>query len=51
MKTNGLYCLVTEPKVGKPFLALQIANFLTNNKEFLRFKVNPTPILYLKFKT
>ena len=35
MKYNGLYCLVAEPKVGKSFLALQIANFLTNNKEFL----------------
>ncbi len=35
MKYNRLYCLVAEPKVGKSFLALQIANFLTNNKEFL----------------
>ena len=34
MKSNGLYCLVAEPKVGKSFLALQIANSLTNNKEF-----------------
>ena len=41
MKSNGLYCLVAEPKVGKSFLALQIANSLTNNKEFLGFKVNP----------
>ena len=47
MKSNGLYCLVAEPKVGKSFLALQIANSLTNNKEFLGFKVNPTPILYI----
>lgn len=50
MKYNGLYCLVAEPKVGKSFLALQIANFLTNNKEFLWFKVNkvnPTPISYI----
>ena len=47
MKSNGLYCLVAEPKVGKAFLALQIANSLTNNKEFLGFKVNPTPILYI----
>ena len=47
MKSNGLYCLVAEPKVGKSFLALQLANSLTNNKEFLRFKVNPTPVLYI----
>ena len=47
MKSNGLYCLVAEPKVGKSFLALQIANSLTNNKEFLGFKVNPTPVLYI----
>ena len=47
MKSNGLYCLVAEPKVSKSFLALQIANSLTNNKEFLGFKVNPTPILYI----
>ena len=45
MKSNGLYCLVAEPKVGKSFLALQIANSLTHNKEFLGFKVNPTPVL------
>lgn len=47
MKSNGLYCLVAEPKIGKSFLALQIANSLTNNKEFLGFKVNPTPVLYI----
>lgn len=47
MKSNGLYCLVAEPKVGKSFLALQITNSLTNNKEFLGFKVNPTPVLYI----
>lgn len=47
MKSNGLYCLVAEPKVGKSFLELQLANSLTNNKEFLGFKVNPTPILYI----
>ena len=47
MKSNGLYCLVAKPKVGKSFLALQLANTLTNNKEFLGFKVNPTPVLYI----
>ena len=42
MKSNGLYCLVAKPK-----LALQLANSLINNKEFLGFKVNPTPVLYI----
>ena len=50
MRSNGLYCLVAEPKVSKSFLALQIANSLANNKEFLGFKVNPTPILYISTK-
>lgn len=50
MKSNGLYCLVAKPKVGKSFLALQFANTLTNNKEFLGFKVNPTPVLYISTK-
>lgn len=50
MKSNGLYCLVAKPKVGKSFLALQLANTLTNNKEFLGFKVNPTPVLYISTK-
>lgn len=50
MKSNGLYCLVAEPKVGKSFLILQLANSLTNNKEFLGFKVNPTPVLYISTK-
>lgn len=50
MKSNGIYCLVAEPKVGKSFLALQIAYSLTNNKEFLGCKVNPTPVLYISTK-
>ena len=50
MKSNVLYCLVAKPKVGKSFLALQLANTLTNNKEFLGFKVNPTPVLYISTK-
>ena len=50
MKSNGLYCLVAKPKVGKSFLALQLANSLINNKEFLGFKVNPTLVLYISTK-
>ena len=47
MKSNGLYCLVAEPKVGKSFLALQLANSLANNKQFLGFNTNPTSVLYV----
>lgn len=47
MKSNGLYCLVARPKVGKSLLALQIADSLANNKQFLGFKTNPSPVLYI----
>lgn len=47
MKSNGLYCLVAEPKAGKSFLALQLAYSLANNKQFLGFDVNSTPVLYI----
>ena len=47
MKSNGLYCLVAEPKVGKSFLALQLANSLVNNKQFLGFNTDPTSVLYV----
>ena len=47
MKPNGSYCLVAEPKVGKSFLALQLANSLVNNKQFLGFNTNPTSVLYV----
>ena len=51
MKSNGLYCLVAEPKVGKSFLALQLANSLVNNKQFLGFNTNPTPSYMLAQKS
>lgn len=47
MKSNGLYCLVAEPKVGKSFLALQLANSLVNNEQFIEFNTNPTSVLYV----
>lgn len=47
MKSNGLYCLVAELKVDKSFLALQLANSLVNNKQFLGFNTNPTSVLYV----
>lgn len=47
MKSNGLYCLVAWPKVGKSFLALQLANSIANNKVFLGYKVKQSPVLYV----
>ena len=47
MKSKGLYCLVAEPKVGKSFLALQIADAIINNKPFLGFNVISSPVLYI----
>lgn len=46
-KSNGLYCLVAEPKVGKSLLALQLANSLINGTQFLGYNVNPTKVLYV----
>lgn len=47
MKPKGLYCLIALPKVGKSLLALQISDCLSNNKQFLGFDINPSPILYI----
>ena len=47
MKSNGLYCLVAKPKVGKSFLALQLADSVANNKQFLGQDVNASPVLYV----
>ena len=47
MKSKGLYCLIALPKVGKSLLALQISDCITNNKQFLGFDVNPSPVLYI----
>lgn len=47
MKSNGLYCLVARPKVGKSLLALQLANSIANGTTFLEFKTNPSPVLYI----
>lgn len=47
MKSNGLYCLVARPKVGKSLLALQLAHSIATGTIFLGFKVNPSPILYI----
>ncbi|MEG2993311.1 MAG: AAA family ATPase [Bacilli bacterium] len=47
MKSNGLYCLVARPKVGKSLLALQIAHSLVSDKQFLGFDTNTSPVLYI----
>lgn len=47
MKSNGLYCLIALPKVGKSMLALQLSDSISNNKQFLGFDINPSPVLYI----
>ncbi len=47
MKSNGLYCLVARPKVGKSLLALQLANSIATGTTFLGFRTSPSPILYI----
>ena len=47
MKSKGLYCLVSNPKVGKSMLALQLADAVANNKQFLELDVFPSPVLYV----
>ena len=47
MKSKGLYCLVSNAKVGKSMFAIQLSNSLVNNKQFLGYNVFPTPVLYI----
>ena len=47
MKSNGLYCLVARPKVGKSLLALQLANSVATGNNFLGFRTSPSPVLYI----
>lgn len=47
MKSNGLYCLVARPKVGKSLLALQLANSIATGTTFLGLRTNPSPVLYI----
>ena len=47
MKSNGLYCLVARPKVGKSLLALQLAYSIATGTNFLGFRTNPSPVLYI----
>ena len=43
LKSEGVYCLVALPKVGKSMLALQLSNPLTNGKQFLGHDTMPSP--------
>lgn len=47
MISNGVYLLVSHPKVGKSMFAQQLAFSLTTGEDFLGFKVNPSPVLYI----
>ncbi len=47
MKSKGVYLLVSNPKVGKSMLALQLSCSVTNGIPFLGYKVNPSPVLYI----
>ena len=47
MKSNGLYCLVARPKVGKSLLALQLANSIATGNTFLGYRTIPSPVLYI----
>lgn len=47
MISNGVYLLVSHPKVGKSMFAQQLAYSLTTGENFLGLKVNPSHVLYI----
>lgn len=47
MISNGVYLLVSHPKVGKSMFAQQLAFSLTTGENFLGLKVNPSHVLYI----
>lgn len=47
MISNGVYLLVSHPKVGKSMFVQQLAFSLTTGEDFLGFKVNPSHALYI----
>lgn len=47
MISNGVYLLVSHPKVGKSMFAQQLAFSLTTGEDFLEFKVKPSHVLYI----
>lgn len=47
MKSNGLYCLVSNAKVGKSMFALQLSHAIATGQQFLGHKTMPSPVLYI----
>ena len=47
LKSQGMYCLVARPKVGKSLLALQLAHSIATNTQFLGNETSPSPVLYI----
>lgn len=48
MKSRGLYCLISNAKVGKSMLALQFSYSIIRGKQFLGCNViSPSPVLYI----
>ena len=48
MKSRGLYCLVSNAKVGKSMLALQFSYSIISGKQFLgRSILSSSPVLYI----
>lgn len=47
MKSKSVYLLVSNPKVGKSMLALQLSCSIINGTPFLGYKVNLSPVLYV----
>ncbi|MFI3307787.1 MAG: AAA family ATPase, partial [Mycoplasmatota bacterium] len=47
MKSKSVYLLVSNPKVGKSMLALQLSCSVINGTPFLGYQVNPSPVLYI----
>ena len=47
MKSRGLYCLVSNAKVGKSMFAIQLSNSIATGKQFLGRNVITSPVLYI----
>lgn len=51
MLSKGLYCLVSNAKVGKSMFAIQLSYALTTGKQFLGHNVMSSPVLYVSTET
>lgn len=47
IKNKGLYCLVSNAKVGKSMLALQLSYAITKGEKFLGHNTMSSPVLYI----